>query len=69
MLKEVKIVRELGKVSVKDSLFKDNDSYKEMAYIPIKGVEDEKFSISFFSPLKLRASTKLGLDYKLPGSN
>ena len=24
---------------------------------------------SFFSPLKLRASTKLGLDYKLPGSN
>ena len=46
MLKEVKIVRELGKVSVKDSLFKDNDSYKEMAYIPIKGVEDEKFSIT-----------------------
>ena len=46
MLREVKIVRELGKVSVKDSLFKDNESYKQMAFIPIKGKEDEKFSIS-----------------------
>lgn len=46
MLREVRIVRELGKVSVKDSLFKDNDSYKQMAFIPIKGKEDEKFSIS-----------------------
>jgi len=46
MLREVKIVRELGKVSVKDSLFKDNDSYKQMAYVPIKGVEDQKFSIT-----------------------
>ena len=46
MLKEVRIVRELGKVSVKDSLFKDNDSYKQMAFIPIKGIEHEKFSIS-----------------------
>ncbi len=46
MLKEVRIVRELGKVSVKDSLFKDNESYKQMAFIPIKGKEDEKFSIS-----------------------
>ena len=46
MLREVKVVRELGKVSVKDSLFKDNESYKQMAFIPIKGKEDEKFSIS-----------------------
>ncbi len=46
MLKEVRIVRELGKVSVKDSLFKDNESYKQMAFIPIKGKEDEIFSIS-----------------------
>ena len=46
MLREVRIVRELGKVSVKDSLFKDNESYKQMAFIPIKGKEDEKFSIS-----------------------
>jgi len=45
MLREVKIVRELGKVSVKDSLFKDNESYKQMAFIPIEGKEDEKFSI------------------------
>ena len=45
MLREVKIVREVGKVSVKDSLFKDNESYKQMAFIPIKGKEDEKFSI------------------------
>ena len=46
MLKEVRIVRELGKVSVKDSLFKDNESYKQMAFVPIKGKEDEKLSIS-----------------------
>ena len=46
MLREVKIVRELGKVSVKDSLFKDNESYKQMAFIPIKGKEDERFLIS-----------------------
>ena len=46
MLREVKIVRELGKVSVKDSLFKDNESYKQMAFVPIKGKEDERFSIS-----------------------
>ena len=46
MLREVRIVRELGKISVKDSLFKDNESYKQMAFIPIKGKEDEKFSIS-----------------------
>ena len=46
MLREVRIVRELGKVSVKDSLFKDNESYKQMAFIPIKGKEDERFSIS-----------------------
>ena len=46
MLREVKVVRELGKVSVKDSLFKDNESYKQMAFVPIKGEEDERFSIS-----------------------
>ena len=46
MLREVRIVRELGKVSVKDSLFKDNESYKQMAFVPIKGKEDERFLIS-----------------------
>ena len=44
MLKEVEIVDTLGFVSVKDSLFGNNDSYKMMAKIPIDGTDSE-FSI------------------------
>ena len=45
MLKEVIVIDTLGTVSVKDSLFKDNDNYKLMSQIPIEGV-DEKFTIN-----------------------
>ena len=44
MLKEVEIVDTLGFVSVKDSLFGDNESYKMMAKVPIEGTDSE-FSI------------------------
>ena len=44
MLKEVEIVDTLGFVSVKDSLFGDNVSYKMMAKVPIDGTDSE-FSI------------------------
>ena len=44
MLREVIVIDTLGYVSVKDSLFSNNDSYKKMAYIPIDGV-DEQFKI------------------------
>ena len=44
MLKEVEIVDTLGFVSVKDSLFGDNKSYKMMAKVPIDGTDSE-FSI------------------------
>ena len=44
MLKEVEIVDTLGFVSVKDSLFGQNDSYKMMAKVPIDGTDSE-FSI------------------------
>ena len=44
MLKEVEIVDTLGFVSVKDSLFGDNESYKIMAQVPIEGTDSE-FSI------------------------
>ena len=44
MLKEVEIVDTLGFVSVKDSLFGQNESYKMMAKVPIKGTDSE-FSI------------------------
>ena len=44
MLKEVEIVDTLGFVSVKDSLFGENESYKMMAKIPIEGTDSE-FSI------------------------
>ena len=44
MLKEVEIVDTLGFVSVKDSLFGNNDSYKMMAKVPIDGTDSE-FSI------------------------
>ncbi len=45
MLKEVIVIDTLGFVSVKDSLFKINDSYKMMSKIPIEGVE-ENFTIN-----------------------
>ncbi len=44
MLKEIEIVDTLGFVSVKDSLFGDNESYKMMAVVPIDGTSSE-FSI------------------------
>ena len=44
MLREVIVVDTLGYVSVKDSLFSNTDSYKYMASIPIKGI-DEKFKL------------------------
>ena len=44
MLREVIVIDTLGYVSVKDSLFSSNDSYKEMAYVPIDGV-DEQFKL------------------------
>lgn len=44
MLKEVEIVDTLGFISVKDSLFGQNESYKMMAKVPIQGTDSE-FSI------------------------
>jgi hypothetical protein len=44
MLKEVEIIDTLGFVSVKDSLFGQNESYKLMAKVPIQG-SDSEFSI------------------------
>ena len=41
MLKEVEIVDTLGFVSVKDSLFGNNESYKMMAKVPIDGTDSE----------------------------
>ena len=45
LLKEVIVVDTLGFVPVKDSLFKNNNSYKKMAYLPIDGLEDSTFHI------------------------
>ena len=45
MLREVIVVDTLGTVSVKDSLFKQDDDFKNMAFIPIEGVEDSVFKI------------------------
>ena len=45
MLREVVVIDTLGFVSVKDSLFKNDNRYKMMAYYPIKGIEDSTFSI------------------------
>ena len=44
MLREVIVVDTLGYVSVKDSLFSNNDSYKKMAFVPIDGM-NEKFKL------------------------
>lgn len=45
MLREVVVIDTLGFVPVKDSLFKTSESYKQMAFIPIEGVNDSMFSI------------------------
>ena len=45
MLREIIVIDTLGTVNVKDSLFKDSDEYKKMAFIPVKGVEDSTFKI------------------------
>ena len=44
MLREVIVIDTLGFASVKDSLFGDSDRYKNMAQVPIDGV-NEKFKI------------------------
>ena len=44
MLREVIVVDTLGFVPVKDSLFKNDNRYKDLALVPIDGI-DEKFSI------------------------
>ena len=44
MLREVIVVDTLGFVSVKDSLFKNDNRYKDLALVPVDGI-DEKFSI------------------------
>jgi hypothetical protein len=46
MLREVIVIDTLGTVLVKDSLFGDSNHYKEMAYIPIEGVQDSMFKIN-----------------------
>jgi hypothetical protein len=46
MLREVIVIDTLGFASVKDSLFKDSERYKNMMYIPIKGQEDTRFTLN-----------------------
>ena len=45
MLKEVIVVDTLGYVPVKDSLFKNTDRFRNMAFIPIEGIKDSTFQI------------------------
>lgn len=45
MLREVVVIDTLGFVSVKDSLFGTSENYKQMANLPVKGVEDSLFQI------------------------
>ena len=45
MLREVVVIDTLGTVPVKDSLFGTSENYKNMAFVPIEGVEDSMFSI------------------------
>lgn len=45
MLREVVVVDTLGFVPVKDSLFGTSESYKQMAFLPIEGVQDSTFQI------------------------
>ncbi len=44
MLKEVVVIDTLGFASVKDSLFKNSDRYKNMAKVPVSGI-DAKFEM------------------------
>ena len=46
MLREVIVIDTLGFASVKDSLFKDSERHKNMVYIPVKGQEHERFTLS-----------------------
>jgi len=45
MLREVVVIDTLGTVPVKDSLFGTSENYKNMAFVPIEGVEDSMISI------------------------
>ena len=45
MLREIIVIDTLGTVNVKDSLFKGNEEYKRMAFLPVEGVEDSIFKI------------------------
>ena len=45
MLREIIVIDTLGTVNVKDSLFKGNEEYKRMAFLPVEGVEDSVFKI------------------------
>ena len=45
MLREVVVVDTLGFVPVKDSLFRESDQYKQMAFVPIQGIQDSMFKI------------------------
>jgi len=57
MLKEVVVVDTLGFVSVKDSLFKNTISYKEMNKVPVKGID---------TVFKIDARIIMINDYKAP---
>ena len=46
MLREVIVIDTLGTVPVKDSLFGDSSRYKNMANVPIEGVQDSTFKIN-----------------------
>ena len=46
MLREVIVIDTLGTVPVKDSLFGDSGRYKNMANVPIEGVQDSTFKIN-----------------------
>jgi hypothetical protein len=45
MLREVVVTDTLGFVPVKDSLFRESDQYKQMAFVPIQGIQDSMFKI------------------------
>ncbi len=45
MLREVIVIDTLGFASVKDSLFKGSDHYQNMMFIPVKGREDQRFTL------------------------
>ena len=47
MLREVIVTDTLGFVPVKDSLFQTSDRYKKMSNIPIEGLQDSVFKITY----------------------